>query len=200
MPVQDEPLQPTDASLALTLITSRQSILPRRLTDPGPTQAQINDMFIAAAAAPDHGEIHPWRFVVVSPSRRADLGEAFAQALLQRDANATSEQVAQAREKAFRAPFVALVVARLGPSDPDIDALERMVSVGAAVQNFLLMAHSLGFGAGLTSGQAMQSQALHQLLTLQEGERAVCCINVGTATKRKPARVRPAVSSFVSSL
>jgi len=200
MPCIDDSSQPTSASLTLTLITSRQSILPKRLSEPGPDPQQINDIFSAAAAAPDHGEIRPWRFVVVPVERRADLGDAFAQALLERDAAATAEQVAQAREKAFRAPFVALVIARLGVSDPDIDALERMVSVGAAVQNALLMAHSMGFGACLTSGLAMRSQAIHRLFDLQDGERAVCCINVGTASKRKPGRLRPAPSTFVSSL
>jgi len=200
MSVPDEPFTSTDAALALTLITSRQSILPRHLTDPGPCPAQINDLFTAAAAAPDHGEIRPWRFVVVPTERRSEMGDAFARALLQRDASATPDQLARAREKAFRAPFVALVVARLGPCEPDIDLMERMVSVGAAVQNLLLMAHSMGFGAGLTGGLAMQSSALRELFALQQGERAVCCINVGTAVQRKPARVRPEIAGFVSSL
>lgn len=200
MPDPHESPQPSAAVLALTLMTSRQSILPRRLIEPGPTDAQISDMFSAAAAAPDHGEIHPWRFVVVPQTRRADLGEAFAQALFERDATATPEQLAQAREKALRAPFVALVIARLGANEPDIDVLERMVSVGAAVQNFLLMAHSFGLGAGLTSGLAMRSRAVQKLFGLQEGEHAICCINVGTAVKRKAARLRPDMASFVSSL
>ncbi|OIN93467.1 MAG: nitroreductase [Comamonadaceae bacterium CG1_02_60_18] len=197
---QIEPPQPSAASLAFTLITSRQSILPRRLADPGPTSEQIEEMFQAAAAAPDHGEIRPWRFVLVPPDRRADLGSAFAQALAERDPSATPTQLAQARDKALRAPFVALVIARLGKSEPDIDELERMVSLGAAVQNVLLMAHSFGLGAGLTSGLAMRSIAVRQLFDLQDGEHAICCLNVGTALHRKPARLRPAVDSFVSSL
>lgn len=137
---------------------------------------------------------------MVPTERRSEMGDAFARALLQRDASATPDQLARAREKAFRAPFVALVVARLGPCEPDIDLMERMVSVGAAVQNLLLMAHSMGFGAGLTGGLAMQSSALRELFALQQGERAVCCINVGTAVQRKPARVRPEIAGFVSSL
>ncbi|MFZ4624126.1 MAG: nitroreductase family protein [Rhodoferax sp.] len=192
---------PTDeASFALTLITSRQTILPRRLTEPGPAAAQVNTLFQAAAAAPDHGLIRPWRFVLVPQDRRAALAEGFAQALLERDAAATPEQVAQAREKAFRAPFLALAIARLGPCQPDIDPLERMVSVGAAIQNILLAAHGMGFGSSLTSGQAMRSAALRRLFQLAEGEQAVCCINIGTAHQRRSARLHPDVSTFVSSL
>lgn len=188
------------AAFALTLITSRQNILPKRLALPGPSDAQIQDMFRAAAAAPDHGVVMPWRFVLVPTTKRAALADAFGLALVERDASATPEQIEQAREKAFRAPFLALAIARLGSCEPYIEPLERMVSVGAAIQNFLLCAHSMGFGSSLTSGQAMHSAALRQLFALTEGEQAVCCINVGTVIKRKPARLRPDVSAFVSSL
>jgi nitroreductase len=189
-----------EASFALTLITSRQNILPKRLAAPGPSAEQVNDMFRCAAAAPDHGVVMPWRFVLVPDDKRALLADAFGQALTERDANATPEQIEQAREKAFRAPFLALAIARLGPCEPDIDPLERMVSVGAAIQNFLLCAHSMGFGSSLTSGQAMRANALRQLFELSEGEQAVCCINVGTVVKRKPARLRPDMAAFVTSL
>jgi nitroreductase len=188
------------AALALTLITSRQNILPRWLAAPGPTSDQVNAMFCCAAAAPDHGMVRPWRFVVVPADKRAVLAEVFGQALRERDANATAGQVEQAHDKAFRGPFLALAIARLGPCERDIDPLERMVSVGAAIQNFLLCAHSFGFGSSLTSGQAMRSSALRQLFELADGEHAVCGINVGTVSKRKPARLRPLVSTFVSTL
>jgi nitroreductase len=188
------------AAFALTLITSRQNILPKRLAEPGPTEDQVNDMFRCAAAAPDHGMVMPWRFVLVPQDKRAALAEVFGQALRERDPAATAEQIEQAREKAFRAPFLALAIARLGTCEPDIDPLERMVSVGAAIQNFLLCAHSMGFGCSLTSGQAMRSGVLRQLFQLTEGEHAICSINVGTASKRKPSRVRPEVSAFVSSI
>jgi nitroreductase len=199
-------MQTSEASLsdpaifALTLITSRQSILPKRLVAPGPDAAQQSDLFCAAAAAPDHGTVTPWRFVLVPPERRDALADVFCQALQLRDAAATPEQLAQAREKAFRAPFLALAIARLGVCEPDIDPLERMVSMGAAIQNILLCAHSMGFGASLTSGQAMRSDPLRALLRLADGEHAVCCINIGTVGKARPMRVRPDVAAFVSSL
>ena len=132
--------------------------------------------------------------------KRRLLAEVFAQALMERDADATTEQIENAREKAIRAPFLTLAIARLGPCEPDIEPLELMVSLGAAIQNFLLCAHSLGFGSSLTSGQAMRSLPLRQLFQVSEGEQAVCCNNVGTVAKRKTVRLRPETTSFVSSL
>ncbi|WP_296482454.1 nitroreductase [Rhodoferax sp.] len=189
-----------EAIFVEALISSRQNILPRRLSEPGPSAAQIEQLFRAAAAAPDHGQLRPWRFVLVPAGKRAELAEVFAQALLDRDASATTEQIESAREKAHRAPWLALVVACLGPRDPDIPMLERMVSVGCAVQNMLLSAHSMAFGAGLTSGQAMSSPHMRSLFQLQTGEEAVCFINVGTASKRKAPRLRPDPTDFVTSL
>lgn len=103
--------------------------------------------------------------------------------------------------QALRSKAAFLAVACLGPREPDIAALERMVSMGAAMQNLLLGAHAMGFGAGLTSGQAMGTERMRRLCGLAQGEQAVCCINIGTVTKRKPAaRLRPLPSDLVSEL
>ncbi|MDZ7812951.1 MAG: nitroreductase [Ideonella sp.] len=190
----------TAATMADALITSRQNISPKRLVEPGPDAAQRLQIFRAAAAAPDHGLIQPWRFVIVPADKRALLAEVFALALVDRDPCATLEQIEAAREKAHRAPLLMLVVARLGDCEPPIPVLERMVSVGAAVQSMLLMAHGQGYGSGLTSGQAMRSPRMRQLFSLAPGEEAVCFLNIGTVSKRKSQRLRPDPASFVSSL
>lgn len=189
-----------EAEFTESLISSRQNISPKRLVEPGPDREQFAQIFRAAAAAPDHGLVMPWRFVVVPASRRAALAEAFALALIDRDPGATLEQIETAREKAHRAPCLVLSVAQLGDCEPPIPKLERMVSVGAAIQNILLSAHSQGYGSSLTSGQAMQSHRLRTLFQLQDGEEAVCFINVGTVSKRKSPRLRPDIVTFVSSL
>jgi len=165
------------------LIESRQTVLPKRLVEPGPTPAELQMLLELAAAAPDHGQLTPWRFIAVPAAQRHRLAEAFAGALAERDPAATPEQLAQAREKAYRAPLLLLAVACLGPREPDVPAPERLVSMGAALQNLLLGAHALGYGAGLTSGQAMTSAQLRRLFGLAEGEVAVCCVNIGTATR-----------------
>lgn len=181
-------------------ILSRRNVSPRRLVEPGPSAEQLDAMLSLAAAAPDHGLLTPWRFVIVPAARRHRLAEAFVLALVDRDPGATLEQIEAAREKAHRAPLLLVAVACLGPREPDIPPLERMVSMGAAVQNLLLGAHAMGFGAGLTSGRAMASPRVRSLLALADGEEAVCCINVGTAAKARPLRLRPAPASFVSAL
>lgn len=173
------------------LIHARQTILPKRLLAPGPDSEQLHALLSAATAAPDHGQLQPWRLVEVPGRQRAALGEVFAQALHERDAQATAEQRDQAREKAFRAPLLMLLVVDSACGDPDIDLHERLIAAGCAVQNLLLMATALGFGSALTSGKALKSAPLRRLFGLQDHEHAPCFISVGTVQSRKPARPRP---------
>jgi nitroreductase len=191
----------TEFCAARSLIESRQNVSPKRLIEPGPDAGQLQAILSLAAAAPDHGQLMPWRFVIVPVGQRHRLAEAFALALIDRDPGATLEQIESAREKAHRAPLVIVAVACLGPREPDIPALERMVSMGAAVQNILLGAQAMGYGAGLTSGQAMSSPRLRRLFELSDTESAVCCINIGTVSKRKAAnRLRPQSFEFCTEL
>jgi nitroreductase len=191
--------QTDEFQFAQALVSSRHNVSPKRLAEPGPDAEQLEGLLGLAAAAPDHGLLTPWRFVLVPTQQRHRLAEVFALALIDRDAGATLEQIESAREKAYRAPLLLVAIARLEPREPDIPPLERMVSMGAAIQNMLLGAHAMGYGAGLTSGQAMSSPRLRRLLGLADGESAVCCINIGTVTKRKsPLRARPTPAEILS--
>ena len=72
------------AAAASTLIQSRQTILPKRLGTPGPAGDELEQILGAAAHAPDHGQLMPWRFVLVPAGARGSLADVFAQALLER--------------------------------------------------------------------------------------------------------------------
>ncbi len=209
MPTNDLAVPPAadnPAAWALTLIQTRQTVLPRRLVAPGPDAAQQQLLFNAAAAAPDHEQRLPWRFIVVPPAQRERLADAFERALIERDPQALSTQRQAAREKAHRAPFVMLALARLAdaapppPGEAEVPAAERWISLGCAIQNMLLVAHAMGFGAALTSGQAIASPALRELFALGRGEEPVCFVNIGSVSQRKPMRLRPDAQRFVSSL
>ena len=188
------------ATMATALIQSRQTILPKRLGAPGPGPDELAQILQAAAHAPDHGQLVPWRFVLVPEAARCALAEAFAQALHERDADATPEQAAQAREKAHRAPVLMLAVVDGERGDRGIDLAERLVSAGCAVQNMLLVATAQGYGSALTSGKALRSPGLRALFQLADAEQALCFISIGTVQSRKSVRARPAVHSYVSTL
>ena len=188
------------ADLAMALIQARRTVLPKRLVTPGPDTHQVAQIFTAAAAAPDHGQLLPWRFVIVPAHARKALADVFEGALVERDAAAASAQRQQARDKAFRAPLLLLAIARLDEENGLAPASERLVSAGCAIQNMLLMATALGFGSALTSGKALQSQLLRRLFNLEVHELPLCFMSVGTVSASKPPQARPEAERFVSTL
>ena len=119
-------------------------------------------------------------------------------ALRDRDPDATDAQVEQARDKAYRAPLLLLLVVDAEKGDPAIDVYERMVSAGAAVQSLLLMATAQGFGSALTSGKALKAEPFRQAFKLAPSEFAPCFISIGTVTQAKPGKPRPDPSAIAS--
>ncbi|MCS0615344.1 nitroreductase [Massilia kyonggiensis] len=180
-------------------LAARRHVALRRLQAPGPDDAALARMMDAAAQAPDHGCLLPWRFVLIPPARRDDLAAVFEEALVQRDLTASEEARASAREKAFHAPclLVAILVDAPGTSIP---FEEKLVSLGCALQNVLLAAQALGFASGLASGGALDTSAMRRLLGLEEHERAVCFVGIGTGEPKKTPRVRPQPGQFFKTL
>lgn len=180
-------------------LAARRHVALRRLLAPGPDDAALARMMDAAAQAPDHGCLLPWRFVLIPSRRRDDLGAVFEEALVQRDPAASDAARASAREKAFHAPclLVAILVDAPGTAIP---VEEKLVSLGCALQNVLLAAQALGFASGLASGGAVESPAMRRLLALEPYERAVCFIGIGTGEAKKAPRVRPQPGQFFTSL
>lgn len=194
--------QPPSASpeLLSALLQARQTILPKRLAEPGPSEAELEHIVGAAAHAPDHGQLLPWRLVRVPAARREALAGVFAAALLERDSAALPEQVAQAREKAHRSPVLLLLVVDGRRGDAEIGLCERVLSAGCAVQNMLLTATALGYGSALTSGKALKAAGLRALFGLAEGEQALCFVSLGTVQSRRSPRPRPRSSDYFSTL
>ena len=188
------------ADTVAALMQARQTILPKRLTEPGPSAAELAQIVSAAAHAPDHGQLLPWRLLRIPAAQRPVLAEVFAAALLERNAAATPEQVAQARDKAYRSPELLLLVVDGACGDVEIDLHERLISAGCAVQNLLLTATALGYGSALTSGKALKSAGLRALFGLSEGQHAVCFISLGSIGSCKKSRQRPVLADYFRTL
>ena len=190
--------KPGTLQWAKELIHGRQNFTPRRLVEPGPSPTQLEALLQAASAAPDHGELKPWRFVLIPDSKRLRLGEIFRSALLERDVEATPQQQLEASEKARRAPSLLLAIVDVAPKEKPIPAFERLISLGCAIQNMLLLARAMGYGSGLSSGQALGSAVLRRAFALSANEHATCFVSFGTVSKARPLRSRPTSAEILS--
>ena len=189
------------ATLTAELIATRQTVLPKRLQAPGPSGAALETILSAAAHAPDHRQILPWRFILVPDTMRDALGQAFVDALVERDEAADPVDLDKAREKAHRGPVLMLVAVDADKgNEPDIPLQERIFSTACAVQNMLLMATALGFGSAITTGKGIGSEAIHRFFALKASEQALCFVSFGTVDKSRPGKLRPSWPDYVTQL
>jgi nitroreductase len=177
---------------ALTALLTRASA--GRLSDPAPSEDQLRTILSAAANAPDHGRLRPWRFLVVRGAARAKLGQAFADALTRRAPETTAQALEAERKKAERAPLIVVVSAEV-QTNPKVPDIEQVIAAGAAAQNILLAAHALGFGAFWRTGAAAYDDLVKEQLSIPAAERIVGFIYIGTLAaplpQRKPADSLP---------
>jgi nitroreductase len=182
------------------VIRGRQHVGPRRLGLPAPDANDLEKFLQAAASAPDHGRITPWRFVLVPNHKRYQLADAFAEALIDRDPSASADEIDQAKAKAFNGPMLMLAVVKLTQAETGISKEERLISLGCAIQNMLLMSHAMGYACGLSSGKALGSSPLRTLFGLGNDEEATCFLSFGTARDTRPPRERPQPAHFFEQL
>lgn len=180
---------------ALTLLNRRNSA--PKLVEPAPGPEALEKIFQAALRAPDHGRLHPWRFLLIEGEDRNRLGDLFAQALRQRKPDATEEEIKKNRESPLRAPLVVPVIARL-QDNPKVPKVEQLLSAGCAAHGILLAAQALGFGAIWRTGDNSYDANVKAGLGLQDGEEIVGYVYLGTPTG--PAKPLPElrVGDYVS--
>lgn len=163
-------------------IAARRSVSPRRLIEPGPNFEQITMMVEAACTAPDHRRLHPWRFVLIGNDERKNLADLFEAAARETHGDLNDDQAERAREKAMNGACLIAVVGGIRDDVPDVPPNEQWMSVGAAMQNILLTATSLGFGSMIVSGEKVGTRALQTGLGLGLIEQLVGFVAIGTVS------------------
>lgn len=178
----------TDAACALDLILTRRSVSPRHLVAPTPTSDELDLILRAAAAAPDHKNLKPYRFILIPPERRADLATAFREAKAERDPGAPSVEIERAGEKAFRGAMLLAVVLRVIRDHPRVSVSDQILAAGAAVENMLLAASALGYAGALRSGHSATSRRVRVALGVANEEELAAFLMLGTPAKAPPPR------------
>ncbi|MCV6575776.1 MAG: nitroreductase [Cohaesibacter sp.] len=179
------------ADRLFSLITSRHSVSPKVLQEPGPNEEQLQKLIEVASCVPDHGLRRPWRFILFPKDKRPALADLFEQALLERLPNASNQERQRARDKAARAPLLLGIVAQLSQDNETVAHEDQIASAGAALQNILLQAHAFGFGARATSGRAVRTKTFRSALNLTKDELFLCFVSIGTASKPAKHKDRP---------
>ena len=185
-----------DRTSILRLLETRRSGRPRDLVAPGPDAEELRRILTIATRTPDHGKLHPWRFVHVPADRRVDFAALLDHAY-RIDNPAPGRLELEANERfAHQAPELVVVLSAPVP-DSKIPLWEQELSCGAACMNLALAAHALGFAAGWVTGWATYSDAVRDAFG-RTGERIAGFVFLGTPGVELEERPRPDYGAVVS--
>jgi len=170
---------------AIDALLTRRSA--RALTEPAPDAGALELIFAAAARAPDHGRLRPWRFILVRGPARARFGALLAEQLRRTHPQIGEESLERERLKAFRAPLIIVVAAHCDPA-VKIPVIEQTLSAAAAAHAMMLAAFALGFNAMWKTGAAAYDATVKEALGLAPADAIVGFLYFGTESgERAPA-------------
>lgn len=162
---------------ALSLIQHRNAA--NKLIAPGPTKAELVEIFKSAMRAPDHARLTPWRFIVIDGQNREELGNLFVEAHTVLSLDVSIEKCDKISAKAMRAPLIIVVVAHI-VEHAKVPEIEQMLSAGCAAQNILLSAEALDYAGIWRTGEMAYNQDVHKKLGLLENEKIIGFLYIGT--------------------
>jgi nitroreductase len=180
---------------AIELLLTRESAM--KLQAPGPSAEELDKILASAVRAPDHGRLRPWHFVVIREDQRARFGELMAESLRRRVPTASDSELQREREKAFRAPVIVAVAAKVkkGHKIPEV---EQLASTAAAAQTIMLAAPALGYGAMWKTGAPAYDPWVKTQLGLDAADEILGFLYIGTNAGGPSPLPRPEAGDFVT--
>jgi nitroreductase len=164
------------------------------LAGPPPSTDDLRTILSAAAAAPDHGRHRPWRLVIIAgPGRNAFgdvLAEAYRRSCAERGQQPDPATQERERAKPARAPAIIAVACAAG-GDEKVPRQERLAATAAAVQNLLLAATALGYGAMWRTGAPARDPYVQAALGFAADDDIIGFVYLGTIpADQKPSPAR----------
>ena len=180
-----------DRTTILSLLETRRSGKPRELVGTGPTAEEMARILTIASRVPDHGKLHPWRFITVADDQRDAFGALLRQALVENDPCATLAH--HDKEDQFaHSPGQLVVLVSAPVAEHKIPVWEQELACGAAAMNLLLAAHALGYVGGWVTGWRTYSERVRKAFC-GPGERIAGFIFIGHPSRDLEERDRPSL-------
>ncbi len=166
-----------------------------RLSAPPPSGDVLENIQKAAFRAADHGRMRPWRFLVLEGEGLNALGEVFARAEEVKNAALSEKERERALGRPLRAPMVIVAIAS-PKSNQKVPEIEQVLSTGAAVQNMITAAYAQNVGAIWRTGDYAYDKNVMAGLGLQEAEKIVGFLYLGTMDFTPPPAPEASISEY----
>ncbi|MCB1188972.1 MAG: nitroreductase [Leptospiraceae bacterium] len=180
----------------IELIFSRKSI--SALTEPVPNKNDLELILQAATTVPDHNQLKPYRFVIVSGENRDSFAEALVSVAKSKRPHMNEQELKKVSQKAYAAPMQIVIISSLQESK--IPYWEQEATVACTGYAIALATHSLGYGA-IWKSFGMEGNELNKLFNLKNNEKMFGWINIGTPkTSNSEPRQLVKLEDYVSIL
>lgn len=161
-----------------------QRVSQSKLLAPAPDAGQLDVLIRAATRAADHGNLQPWRFLVIEAEGLTKLGELFSRVAATKKADISQTELDRFKSMPLRAPMIIVAIAKC-QAHPKVPQVEQLIAAGAAAQNLINASFALGLGAIWRTGEMAYDDDIKQALGLITNEtlneQIVGFIYIGTA-------------------
>jgi nitroreductase len=185
-----------NAALRDYLLT-RRSVGIAFLREPGPSEAELNEIMTIGTRVPDHGKLAPWRLVIIAGDDRIKLGERMAEIAKRQNPGLDEAGMDIERRQFLPAPVTIAVI-----SSPKRSAKapewEQFQSAGNVCFNLINGAFALGYAASWVSRWFSLDTEGQQAIGVRGGERLVGVVHIGSTELKPDDRERPALADVVS--
>ena len=192
-------MSPNTDQTAIELITTRRSVVAANMSEPGPSDDELNTIIAAGVRVPDHGRVGPWRIQIIRKEAQAKLGALYGKLFKEDNPDAPDDLVEFNRERPQRSPILLAITFHPDPERYDkVPHTEQILSCGALCQNILNGAHAVGYVAQwITEWPAYHGEVKKVLGHAAETE-IVGFIHIGSATEAPQERKRVGAESVDS--
>ncbi len=178
---------------AIELLTKRYSC--GKLTTPGPSSQEIEQLLAVGVRAPDHGALKPWRFIVMTGAGRERLGKIFARAVAA--SGGDEAKVTKAQNMPLRAPCVIAVVCKYQEHEK-VPWVEQVQSAGCSLFSMQQTALAMGYGGIWRTGELARDELVREALGLEQEDELVGYLYLGTEVVSSNCRKSPDHQPYVS--
>lgn len=193
-----EKLHTMNSEALMKLIKTRRSV--RKFIKTIPKEEDVLKLIEAARYAPSATNLQPWRFIIVRSEKKKKEMAKVVEEQIKRVSNRFLQDKAKLLKNylenyiffkeapivivALYKPYPTVVSQMIMIEDSEINkvAFEQTIaiqSVSAAIQNILLMAHSLGLGGCWMSNPLIARVELEKILSVKKPYKLMAIIPIG---------------------